>query len=419
MTTVHRSFGGREFRAILFCTLAFAAITGRAETDSPSIPQPTASSFSFHGFGTLGGARSSSGQADYVRDLSQPDGVSRHWSAKIDSLIGLQGNYRHSDRVEAVVQVVSRYGSEGNFNPEIMWAFVKYEPNPGLALRAGRLGTDFFMLADSRLVGYSYLPVRPPNDYFGTLPFQHIDGLDGVVTVDTGLGLLRGKVFAGNLDGKVPSVGKQWDLQGSRMAGGNIDIQSGDWLWRVGYAQVRFKRDIRNEELLAALDTASALGVPNAMGVREALSVKDKLSRFYSAGVVYDRGPLQLQLMLSRIHQESAAFQNTSSGYLIAGYRLNAWTPYVGYSRARSHAKTLPTTLPTLDQYVKYSVSRSHTDQHTGFLGMRWDFQTNQALKIQYDAIRGNADSIFPFQQLTPSWNGRTKVLSLTLDFVF
>ena len=418
MTTSNDSTGSRGIRTILPCLLALASITARADIASPSAPS-LASSFTLQGFGTVGGARSSSGQADFVRDLSQPDGTSKHWSAKIDSLVGLQANYHHSEQVEGVVQVVSRHGNEGNFDPEVMWAFVKYEPNAQLTLRAGRLGTDFFMLADSRLVGYSYLPVRPPNDYFGTLPFQHIDGLDGVTTLDTGMGLLRGKLFAGYLDGEVPSVGKQWNLQGSRMAGANMDLQAGDWLWRVGYAQVRFKRNIRNEDLLSALDAAAALGVPNALGVRDALSVKEKLGRFYSAGVVYDRGPLQVQMMLSRIRQESAAFQNTNSGYLIAGYRQNAWTPYVGYSRARSSTRNLPSTLPAIDQYVSYSVSRSHTDQYTGFLGIRWDFISNYALKAQYDVIRGNASSIFPFQQITPDWNGRTKVLSVTLDFVF
>lgn len=405
---------------ILFAGLsAFAVTSVAAEPAEPSLVPPVASSFSLRGFGTLGGVRSSSREADFVRDLSQPDGVSGHWSAKIDSLIGLQVNYRHSESTEAVAQFVSRYGNEGNFDPEIMWAFVKYEPDPRLALRAGRLGTDFFMLADSRLVGYSYLPVRPPNDYFGTLPFQHIDGVDGVVTADVGIGLLRGKLFAGYLSGEVPSVGKQWDLQGSRMSGGNLDLQAGDWLWRLGYAQIRFKRNIRNEALLSMLDGAAAMGVPNARAVREALSVGGTLGRFYSAGVVYDRGPLQLQLMLSKIRQESATFQDTSSGYAIAGYRLNAWTPYIGYSRARSTNRTLPATVPALDQYVNYAVAQSHTDQHTGFLGVRWDFLANYALKAQYDVIRGGMDSIFPFQSLTPAWNGRTKVLSFTLDFVF
>ncbi len=220
---------------LLVGTDAWADATQQASTPSE------APAFTLRGFGTLGVVRSSSDHAEFIRDLSQPGGSAGRWTAKTDSLVGLQGNYRFSERFEGVAQVVSRYGNEGNFDPEVMWAFAKFEPNAHLSLRAGRLGTDFFMLADSRLVGYSYLPVRPPGDYFGTLPFQHLDGIDGAATAELGTGLLRGKLFDGMLDGEVPSVGKQWNLRGSRMSGGNIDYQSGDWLWRLGYAQMRFK----------------------------------------------------------------------------------------------------------------------------------------------------------------------------------
>ena len=64
------------------------------------------------------------------------------------------------------VQAISRYDQHRTFRPQVAWAFVKYEPTPNLSLRAGRLGTEFFMMADSRWVGYSFLTVRPPGDYF-------------------------------------------------------------------------------------------------------------------------------------------------------------------------------------------------------------------------------------------------------------
>jgi hypothetical protein len=113
-----------------------------------------------HGFGTLALARSDNGNAEFVRDLSQPNGVGRNWSAKNDTVFGLQANYRLNGLVEAVVQGVSHYRYDGSFSPELTWAFLKFEPTPGVMLRAGRYGTEFFMLADSRSVGYSYLTVR-------------------------------------------------------------------------------------------------------------------------------------------------------------------------------------------------------------------------------------------------------------------
>ena len=61
----------------------------------------------------------------------------------------------------------------------------------------------------------------------------------------------------------------------------------------------------------------------------------------------------------------------------------------------------------------------STSDQQTYTLGMRWDVRQNMALKMQWDAIRGKPDSRFPFATSKPGWNGRTNVMSLSLDFVF
>ncbi len=80
--------------------------------------------FSLRGFGTLGLARSSSDHAEYVRDLSQPLGIKGgQWSARIDSVLGLQANWQvtndirdmnadNSDRtlVSAIISMAASHG---------------------------------------------------------------------------------------------------------------------------------------------------------------------------------------------------------------------------------------------------------------------------------------------------------------------
>lgn len=366
------------------------------------------------GFGTLGLARSSTESAEFVRDLSQPGGVAKKWSAKIDSVAGLQASWHASETLAAIAQVVSRYHSSGSFDPELTWAYLKFDPNQNLSLRAGRLGTEFYMLADSRLVGFSYLPIRPPNDYFGALPFSYIDGFDGLATLPLGEGLLRGKLFSGLTREKAPLADRQWDLNRSRMSGGHLDYQQGAWQWRLGYAQIRFDKDLPIEPLHALLRGFGAVGTS------EALSVSGKTSRFYSAGVVYDSGPLQLELMLSRTRQESAIFEHSHAGYLIAGYRLGELTPFAGYTWMKSSPKHLSSGLgPAIDATVAGVMADSHSDQHTNFAGLRWDFRRNTALKIQVDAIRGTPQSIFSTRREKSDYGGRMNIYSLALDFVF
>ena len=67
-----------------------------------------------------------------------------------------------------------------------------------------------------------------------------------------------------------------------------------------------------------------------------------------------------------------------------------------------------------------YVMQDSHSDQKTTFAGLRWDVARNVALKAQWDAIRGESTSIFPYRKDNrAAWDGSMDVFSLALDFVF
>ncbi len=371
------------------------------------------SDFTIGGFGTVGAARTSSNEVEFVRDLSQPRGARKAWNGNVDSVFGLQANWRINSEVEAVVQGVSRYRYDRTYNPEIAWAYVKYDPNPALSMRFGRLGTEFFMLADSRLVGYSYLTVRPPGDYFWFLPFSSINGADAALTVPLADNTLRGKVYYGIAGGKIPLAEEQWNIGGSPMMGAYLEYQSGPWLLRGSYATIRFNSNLPIAQNFYAL-VPYVLTAEQARTSLDYLKVNGTRSHYYSLGAVYDSGPWQFQLMLNAIDQGSRAFADSYAGYVLAGYRIGSVTPYIGYSRI--HSKTFSaTTLPGVAAVQADSRSR----QGTAIIGARWDVARNVALKMQWDAIRGDADSIFPYRREEPGWDGRLDVFSLSMDFIF
>lgn len=358
--------------------------------------------FSLQGFGTLGVARTTTNDLEFVRDLSQPSGIKKAWDGRVDSVLGLQGAWHINKQLEAVVQSTIRYRYDKTYNPEIAWAYVKYDPTPNLSLRAGRLGTEFFMMADSRWVGYSFLTVRPPGDYFWYLPFYSIHGADVAYTWPVDDDLLRLKVFYGNSNGQIPLADRQWEIKGSPMLGAFVEYQVSSWLIRASYANITFKNDLPIGGLVPA---ASA----------EYLSTKDKRTDYYSLGVVYDQGPLQLQLMLNYIEQGNNALENSNGGYVLAGYRIREVTPYLGYSWVRSARR------PSADSYVSHVMADSHSDQKTSIVGMRWDVARNVAIKAQWDGVRGDPTSIFPYRNdpLNGRWSGKMDIYSLTVDFVF
>ena len=378
-----------------------------------------AGQFSLSGFGTLGLARSSSDHAQFLRDLSQPEGLSGgRWSGRIDSIFGVQASWQPTAELEFVGQAVSRLRYDGTRDPELMWAYGKWEPDARVSLRAGRLGADFMMLADSRLVGYSFLTVRPPADFFGPLFFSHFDGADASLSVPLGAGIVRSKLFAGATQEKAIGTPGVWDTRGSPVRGAVVDYMEGAWLLRANYAQITFADNINFWPLITGLNGFGANAAANL------LLTKDKTARFYSVGAVYDQGPLQVQMMLNRITQESAVFQNSHAGYLLAGYRVGTVTPFAGVSWWKTKYKNHSTGLPSpafdaLNVPFRTIMAASGADQNTYTLGARLDVLTNVALKLQWDAIRGDAGSVFPFARTEAGWSGRTHVISATMDFVF
>ncbi len=397
-----------SFRSAIFgFGMTLVLLTGLAASPVRAEDEPSA--FTLRGFGTLGMARTNSDDAEFVRDLSQPTGVKQKWDGRLDSLLGLQANWQIAPQLEAVIQGVSRYRYDRSFTPEVAWAYLKYDPTPLVSLRAGRLGTEFFMMADSRLVGYSFLTVRPPGDFFWYLPFYSIDGADAVATLPLGDSVLRGKLYYGVSDGNVPLADKQWKIDGSAMTGGFVDYQTGSWLLRVSYANIRFRRNLPIADVLQSRLPAAL--VPSSM---EHLATANTRTHYYSIGAMYDHGPWQFQLMLNQCEQGSEAFESSTSGYALAGYRVGPVTPYLGYSQVSSRARGT-----TLNPVVAAIMADSHADQRTSIVGARWDVVRNVALKAQWDAIRGDASSIFPYRNEQAGWKGKMDVFSLTMDFVF
>jgi hypothetical protein len=377
---------------------------------------------SLSGFGTAGLTHNSTEGAEFIRDILQPQGVKgSRWSGDVDSRIGLQATYRPNEEITAVVQGVSYYSYQGNYDPELTWAFLSYAPQPGIKLRIGRLGWDVYMLSDTRNVGYSYLWVRPPVDYFGQLQVSHLDGGDVVLKHELGVGIASLKLYAGRADQTVPTppVGT-YDASGSRVLGANLDYQTSDWLFRAGYTAVRLKSELPAFiPLLAAL---RGTGLPSAAALANDMAIDAKTLQIVSLGAVWEHGPWQAQLMFNRLTSNTVTYPTKDSGYFLLGYRRGNWTPFVTISGTRSEANDRSTGLPTpnpLDDAVTASLAAAQSRQYTFSVGTRFDFMRNADLKIQVDRVQVLDHATFLWRDPQSDWNGRATIFSLALDFVF
>lgn len=119
--------------------------------------------FNFSGFGTLGYGISDSSDSEYRTGRAR-DGADDSGTFGVDSRLGLQLDAGLSETVSATVQALARQNFDGEFTPEIEWAFVKAQLNDSVSLRVGRIGVPFFMVSDFREVGFANTLLRPPED---------------------------------------------------------------------------------------------------------------------------------------------------------------------------------------------------------------------------------------------------------------
>lgn len=385
----------------------------------------SASPFSFSGFGTVGGPLTAPDEATFIRDRAQPDGARGAQPAfEVDSRLGVQIGWRPRDDLEGALQLVARYRYDGTYRPEVTWAFAKYALDPDTVLRVGRLGYDVYPLSDSRDVGYSYLWVRPPVDYFGQVHYTHFDGLDLTIARALGDGVLKAKGYLGWLNETIPAPFRsEYRMRGSTLLGGYLDYQDGHWQYRVGLGTMRLAQDLPGYQALAGAlrDTGDA----GAIALADELKAAGRQFHFVTAGVAYDRGPFQSQLQVRHIDSESRAYLDNTAGYWSTGYRLGSWTPYLVASRIRSDRPASTTGLPVgppfaaLASGVDLAFRTTQIDQDTLSLGARFDLAHSAALKFQIDWIESRTNPSLMWYDTEPGWNGRARVVSLVLDFVF
>lgn len=447
----------------LVCAIALnVGVAGHALAQTPT---DAAANFRFSGFGSIGFTHADADGATFVRDITQPQGAGNHglhWEQ--DTRLGVQGNLQLTDNLEAVAQIVSRYRQENNFDPEVTWGFLKYNHNDWLEVRAGRIGFDVYPGADTRDVGYSYLWVRPPIEYFGTLLFPYEDGGDIMVRQSIGNGLIRAKLYTGITRQRVnslmqqrewlgglnlPPIGTVQDLNKSRVSGGFIEYQDIHWTARIGMANLDTKKEMPDNfgfgqilqgEIMQAMmgGNLPLAGALQAFGNDARLA--DKQSTFKAINLAYEDGPLQTQLAFSRIDSDSAIVPDYKSAYISAGYRFGKLTPYLAAARISTKHNDTPERLaqlgatPAITTMSRFMLNTGVMNRHSVSIGARYDIAQNLALKMQMDVVHNKSCSPLSLPFMSPGapcpaplmwpkvpvdWDGRAKIYSAVLDFTF
>jgi hypothetical protein len=379
--------------------------------------------FTLRGFGTAAATTHDTDDIEFRRSASQGHGVAANdIEMYTDSIAGVQFNARLSSKFDFVLQGVSRQHADGDWDVEMSQGFVRFSPDQSWVLRAGRLGYDIYLLAESRQVGYSYLALRPSPEFYGLLTNDQIDGADIAFTRRVGSGLVRARVFGGDGAGELAFSDGTFTNPGADVYGAVLDYLNRGWTARV--ALVKF--DYESGAALASLAAALRMtGAPESVAIADGLDHKVLSSTGLQLGIAYEDGPLQSQVLYAISSSDSIAGPDLKALYTLVGYRLHDFTPYASFASSRDDHAARTTGLPDipmlapLNGAVAAIQAPMRSTQDTTSVGVRFDVSSHFDVKLQVDRVSLRGSSL-NFDRRTPAGSpANMTVVAVAVDFVF
>jgi len=364
------------------------------------------SMFSFSGFGTIGVVHNSEDQADFATDFG-PDGAgySDSWSANPDSRLGAQVDAQFTDKLSAVVQVLSEYDYEGSHSPDVTLAHLKYAFTPALSVRVGRLAPPTFMLSDYRKVGYAMPWLRPPVEVYSNS--IALDGGDVTYKFSLGNTAMTLQLVAGESDEGVITLDDTIGLV-ARAEFGSSTLFAGYNKTKISLASD------------PALEALLALYSPAFPQLAERFRLEDNDATFAALGYAYDPGTWFARAEVTRLGTDDGMLSSTTNMYASVGRRIGSFTPYATLGKVRVDS---PLTLGAGDPIgvINGVLASSNEARESVTLGTRWDFRENFALKFEAAHVRGDEGSNGGLTNLQPGFErgGSYNLLSAAVDFVF
>lgn len=382
-----------------------------------------ADSFKVGGFGTLGYAADNRSDIAASRDIGQlpKNNYATGASWKIDTRLGVQLEYKASDTIDLVAQLVARDHFKASLNSSTELAYLAAHIHPSLDVRVGRLNYDAFLMSDHRNVGYAYTWVRPPLEFYGWIPIFSVNGIDTAYTVHDGSARWRFKAQAGNSRFWIPvNSGKDggYQFRTDNLTSLSATRESGSW--RLKAAHSRFTIDSEVSALAPLHAALDGVGSPEALDLRKNLSFKGAKIDYTTLGAVYDDNTWLAQAEFGQSHSTAAVVPNSRMFYVSVGRRFGDWLPFVMFSD--SHPNTAPRTAVNPALAVAATTMNSmRIDQRTISIGARWDFHPQAALKLQLDSTHSHPPGygVWTREPTIANTHIRLNMLTATLDFVF
>jgi hypothetical protein len=385
------------------------------------------------GFGTGALTWTNTDKAEFARP-NQASGADKDVTTGVDSNFGVQADYAVNSWLSVTGQGLVRKDAQDDFGAELAWAFAKAKVSDDVSIRVGRMGVPAFMISDYRNVGYANTMLRPPAEVYSQMLFNTVDGADVIWQHSYADTTYTAQFAVGK--SKVDIAGGP-SLEGRRVTALNLVAEHGPLTVRFGRVDGRLT--LNNSASLATLlgslnKVAAGYKFPQAAQLATDIDVRDKKASFTSLGATLDWNNIVVQSEYAKRKTDSY-INDTTSWYVMGGYRIGKFLPYYSHAKLAidgnvhngmpaacpaGYPAACTPTLATLNGVVanlRYT-GVSQGEQQTDTVGLRWDFRSSVALKVQFDRVRPNKTAGLLINA-QPGFKGPVTVGAVALDFVF
>lgn len=379
------------------CGLGLAAVSAQAEVN-------------FNGFATLAGGST----------LSEDDrlfGYDEKFDYENNSLLALQATSDLGDGLSATAQVIARGSNQ--WNAKLAWAYVGYELNDNVKIIAGRQRMPFYVFSDYLDVSYAYHWITPPEGTYA-LPFDSTNGVGVIITNQLGSADSTLHIVTGRIKEDL-QLDQEREADLSSMFSAAWTLNFSDFSLRAGYAQADLQYSIPEIESALASSTPNELNqlvgglalygydITNELLAND----DDNKGTFLGFGGTYDNGDWLLITEYTEVTVENTTLPAKQVSYYgTLGKRFGNFTPHITFGVNENTANNdflddIPDGAdPTLDALKAgaagiFNSNISTTENEYTTVGVRWDFHSSAAFKVDYtmhDNIRDDkSDNLLRF----------------------
>jgi hypothetical protein len=382
------------------------------------------------GFGTLSAYRGDDPTAAVrPRRFVVESSRNGEWRWNGDSVLGVQARWQLGDTVQAVWQLQAADEVDRRYHPQTEWLYLGWTISPAWSLRVGRQPLPLQQHSETAGVGLARVTVRPMSTVYELISNTPIDGATLSWNADVGGGSLLVDLAWGRFDIRSNS---------GRAVGRSLSSVAARWQYGPATLRAGFSRgslDLLNSSLEAV---AASLGQPggpctNCAAVFDArLKTQDIGVDRITIGQTWAWGPWTLDLEFLRRNSNSVVTASADGWYALLSRRHGQLTPFaaIGKTRYREAPLGLQVAAGT-PPAVAASITaldhrlQSRQDRQIALVGARWDLHERAALKLQLERWHSTRDTLTPrsdeilLAEGSGGWDGRVKLLSVSLDFVF